>query len=233
MSAPTFLETLTYEAGRLQAARPEKAEAIGEAKQAIVDGHVVDKGSGNGQVLSRDGATWYGVGNQCTCPAGQFGQQDCRHLRAWRLYEFVRRRLAAQTPQEPQEPAPPSPAVVSAPEPAPVQGDNCHLETPSQPEVIGASPNNQPLPEAPASVNCQMTIGGRQVQLTLRDTDEARLLARLQTVLAQYPLPQPVPTQGQGKDWCVVHQCAMKETTKDGHSWFSYRRADGQWCKGR
>lgn len=43
-----------------------------------------------------------------------------------------------------------------------------------------------PLPEAPASVNVHLTISGRQVQLTLRDTDETRLLARLTTILAQY-----------------------------------------------
>src|SRR5262245_36998060 len=54
-------------------------------------------------------------------------------------------------------------------------------------ELLPATP--APLPEAPASANCHILIEGRQVQLTLRDTDEARLLQRLAVVLQQYPAP--------------------------------------------
>jgi hypothetical protein len=53
----------------------------------------------------------------------------------------------------------------------------------------GTTPPPPPLPEAPASVNCHITIEGRQVQLTLRDRDETRLLERLTTLLKQYPVP--------------------------------------------
>jgi hypothetical protein len=94
-----------------------------------------------------------------------------------------------------------------------------------------------PLPEAPASVNVQLTIAGRQVQLTLRDTDEGRLLTRLQAVLAQYPAPEPprapAPTQGQGKDWCSTHNVQMKLNQKNGRTWWSHRKDDGSWCQGR
>ena len=39
-------------------------------------------------------------------------------------------------------------------------------------------------------MNCHIPpIGVGQVQLTLRDTDERRLLARLTTILADYPTP--------------------------------------------
>jgi hypothetical protein len=93
--------------------------------------------------------------------------------------------------------------------------------------------------EAPASVNVRLTIGGREVQLTLRDTDEQRLLARLQAVLAQYPRPAQAPGKSQGSSqpqegWCVMHDCAMKQTSKNGQTWFSHRLPDGHgWCKGR
>jgi hypothetical protein len=97
-----------------------------------------------------------------------------------------------------------------------------------------------PLPEAPVSVNVHLTIGGRDVQLTLRDSDEGRLLARLQAVLAQYPLPAPAPEKqsgaapGQGADgWCAVHNVALHlNHGKDGRTWLSHKTADG-WCKGR
>ena len=54
-----------------------------------------------------------------------------------------------------------------------------------------ASTSALALPEAPASVNCHIMMEGRQVQVTLRDTDESRLLARLAMLLRQYPLAQP------------------------------------------
>ena len=81
-----------------------------------------------------------------------------------------------------------------------------------------------------------ITLEGRQVQLTLRDTDAIRLLQQLAAVVQQYPLPAQPATQGskpgQDKGWCHKHNVPMKQTTQDGHSWWSPRTADG-WCKGR
>jgi hypothetical protein len=94
------------------------------------------------------------------------------------------------------------------------------------------------LPEAPASVNCHLTIAGRQVQLTLRDSDEGRLLQRLTAVLAQYPLPEaapssPAPAQGPtGTGWCQKHQCQMKRHENAKGVWFSHY-VDGAHCKGK
>lgn len=87
-------------------------------------------------------------------------------------------------------------------------------------------------------MNCHILIEGRQVQVTLRDTDEARLLARLTTLLQQYPAPAPKPPQERtprpDKGWCAIHNVAMKENVKDGRTWFSHRNPDGDgWCKGR
>ena len=60
------------------------------------------------------------------------------------------------------------------------------------------------LPEAPASLNFKALIGGYETQITLRDADEHRLLARLQVLLQDQrikPLPpKPAPRpQGQWK----------------------------------
>jgi hypothetical protein len=97
-----------------------------------------------------------------------------------------------------------------------------------------AVPVAPPLPEAPASVNCHITIAGRQVQLTLRDTDETRLLARLETVLQQYPVPVPA-TQEPTEGWCVPHGVQMRwNPGKDGKAgWWSHKSPDGAWCKGK
>jgi hypothetical protein len=72
-----------------------------------------------------------------------------------------------------------------------------------------------PLPEAPASVNVRVTIGGREVQVTLRDSDETRLLQRLETLLARYPEPQrPVQGSRTAAGWCAVHQVQMQRNEK-------------------
>jgi hypothetical protein len=116
---------------------------------------------------------------------------------------------------------------------------------PVDPEILEPFPDNDPeephapLPEAPCSVNCHLTIRGRQVQLTLRDTDEGRLLQRLLVVLAQYPLPQ-TPAEASSQDripaaagYCLAHGVQMKLNEKHGKQWFSHRLATGDYCKGR
>jgi hypothetical protein len=102
-----------------------------------------------------------------------------------------------------------------------------------QPEAVLADAP-APLPEAPASVNVHLELGGRQVQLTLRDTDEGRLLARLEAVLQRFPLVvQPSDTQARPEGWCTKHGVQMKlNHGKEGRQWYSHRTEQG-WCKGR
>ena len=186
----------------------------------------------NGKVLQRDdGHTWdvesgskpdvtYSInGHGCQCedatyraPAGR-----CKHLLATLL---ARKALALM--REPQEDAVSTPdATDQAP------GALASHETP----VL--SPMLPPLPEAPASVNVHLTIGGRQAQLTLRDTDESRLLARLEAVLARFPLPQAPPQAAAPyHGWCQIHNTQMRQTTKNGRSWWSHRTDQG-WCQGK
>jgi hypothetical protein len=114
---------------------------------------------------------------------------------------------------------------------------------------VAATVASEPLYEAPASVNVRLTIGGREVQLTLRDHDEARLLVWLEEVLQRYPQPQPPAppvSQGQGPlspqlhnaaamhrpvtGFCPVHQVQMTLNDKNGRQWYSHKTADG-WCK--
>jgi len=87
-----------------------------------------------------------------------------------------------------------------------------------------------PLPEAPASVNVHLTVSGRQVQLTLRDSDEGRLLARLDAVLQRFPVDAtPADTTSQ----CPTHGVPLKlNHGKDGRTWYSHKTVDGC-CKGK
>jgi len=103
MSAPTFIDTLRVTVATMQAQYPAKADAISRAHAAIVEGHVVAQGDGTGRVLSRNGHVWYTTNSHCDCTAGHF-QKQCRHLEAWKLYQYVQRKLDAQAPTLAQAP---------------------------------------------------------------------------------------------------------------------------------
>jgi hypothetical protein len=105
------------------------------------------------------------------------------------------------------------------------------------PIQAGAVPAPQALPEAPASVNVRLTIAGRDCQLTLRDHDEVRLLARLEEVLQRFPAPaqteRPLGPTPRAEGWCSKHGVQMTLNTKEGRSWYSHRMAEGEFCKGK
>ena len=93
------------------------------------------------------------------------------------------------------------------------------------PEVVPA------LPEAPASVNVHVTLAGRQVQVTLRDTDEQRLLARLEQLSQRFPAVEDTP-QAPPQGWCPKHGIQMRLNHGAHGSWCSHKTAQG-WCKGK
>jgi hypothetical protein len=213
-----FRELVAQVAEKARAALPTAVNGRIEAAVKLVLLHDVMP-QADGSILvgsSRDPLQSYLlVGRACECQDfvhGKAPQGWCSH----RIAAGIHKRVHELRP----------------PEPAP--GGVRNIDTTPAPDTVGTG-YTAPLPEAPASVNCHITMAGRQVQLTLRDTDEARLLERLAAVLAQYPVPQPAPQappQGQGQDWCQKHSVQMKQTTKDGRAWWSHKTDQG-WCKGK
>ena len=90
------------------------------------------------------------------------------------------------------------------------------------------------LPEAPASANVHVTLAGRKVQVTLRDSDEQRLLARLEALLKRFPAEdEPASEQAQPEGWCRTHGVQMTQHHNAKGSWWSHKLADGTWCRGK
>ena len=106
-----------------------------------------------------------------------------------------------------------------------------HNALPQAPTVDSPAEPVAALPEAPASVNCHITLEGRQVQVTLRDTDENRLLERLGALLRQYPVTetqQPTHQHNASQaSWCALHGVQMRQNRKAGRSWYSHKTATG------
>lgn len=165
MSHLTFLQMLKSEVARMQTAHPEREGELARAHALILHGQVLPSTTNpdEGTVLSSDGSTTYTVNGVCTCPAGAHGK-DCKHLHAWKLYQYITRKLAAQAPPE----------AVEHPTPA-------------------------PLPEAPASLNMRVMLYGHEVQITLRDVSEDKLIDRLAT-LVRTPGLRPV-AKAQPRPW--------------------------------
>ena len=166
------------------------------------------------------------VGTACECQDFQYGKAPdgwCAHRIAAGIHKRVGQMLAA----------PPEPEVVlpEGMEPFPVNDDEPLPEAPPLPAPA--------LAEAPASVNVRLQIHRHEVQITLRDHDETRLLGRLEALLQRYPLPQPVqparpPQEPEPeKRYCPKHGTEMQQNFKEGRSWWSHRTPDGQWCKGK
>jgi len=206
---------------------PDSLERITSAVKLVLAGDVELPPDGGAMVASRSKASveYHLVNGICACADYPRAPGNlCAH----RLAYGIARRAAELLP------ALPPPIAVEA-----VDSTGQGATVPA--EATGAAPVAfSSLGEAPASVNCHIMVEGRQVQITLRDTDEQRLLERLATVLRQYPV---VPTQSDKKGitssgetsekgWCPIHNCAMRQTTKDGRSWFSHKTDEG-WCKGR
>ena len=94
-----------------------------------------------------------------------------------------------------------------------------------------------PLGEAPASCNVYVQIGGHKVQVTLRDSDEQRMLERLQILLDRYPA---APERGREPQTPTVetpvckYHGQMKASTKAPGTWYcASKMGDGSYCKER
>ena len=94
------------------------------------------------------------------------------------------------------------------------------------------SGESTPLPEAPVSITLKASVHGFETLVTLRGADFASVQAQVEHAAQWLKAQAPQQGSSQGKDWCSKHGIQMKQTTKDGRSWWSHKTAAG-WCKGK
>src|SRR5256885_2030298 len=164
VSAPDFgsraawREAVAETATKAHAKLPECSTRVDKAVALVLAGDVELLPDGTAKVASQsNGTTQYVVGN---------GHCECRDYEK-APHNFCKHRLSAAIARRAQE-------LVKAK----LADTTGQTPVASLPTPVQASP----LPEAPASVNVHIELAGRQVQLTLRDSDEGRLLARLEAV---------------------------------------------------
>jgi hypothetical protein len=199
-------------ATKARAKLPECASRVTKAVTLVLNNDVELLADGTARVASQShgNRSYYIVHGHCDCTDfAQAPHSLCKH------------RLSAAIARRAQE-------LVQAKLDAPANSQ----ATSTQLQAVPATPTPS-LPEAPASVNCHILLAGRQVQITLRDTDESRLLARLAALLRQYPPAQPPPQAAAQTPVCQWHG-AMKESTKAKGTWYCpAKMADGSYCTSR
>jgi hypothetical protein len=223
-------EAVSQIADKAKATLPQSAGRIDKAVALVLNGDVEVLGDGTARVASQsNGETVYHIVNgHCDCKDYPKAPDEgwCKHRLsaaiAKRAYPLAKTKLEAASAPTSALPAPTLTGTVYC------AACQATFHAPHDCPRKAA-----PLPEAPASVNVHLELAGRQVQLTLRDLDETRLLARLDAILQRFPLVvKPTDTQAPAAEgWCRKHGIAMRQNHKDGRSWWSHNTADG-WCKG-
>src|SRR5215467_6998232 len=221
-----FREAVEAVAHKARTALPESNGRIDKAVHLILNSDISIDANGEGRVASQSNGTGaYNVGKGLSCPCKDQPKSPrglCKHLLCYHIFT----RATALAKQRLAELDAASHATIT---PTP---DQPTIETPvavpmQEPVVTAALPA---LPEAPASVNFHTTIAGRQIQITLRDTDETRLLARLETLLQPFPVVEEPTESAQKEGWCYKHNVQMKLNHGKRGSWWSHKLPNGQWC---
>jgi hypothetical protein len=182
-------------AEKAKATLPQCNGRVDAAVKIVLAGDVELLTDGKARVASQSkGTTQYFVVNG-TCECKDFPKAPsgwCKHRIAAgmqkRAQALVQRKMGAATNGQAEPPSQPEPA--------------------HQPAVPAAT--NTPLPEAPASCNVYVTLAGHKVQVTLRDSDEQRMLARLGALLQRFPVEaEPASEQARPEGWCRKHDVQM------------------------
>jgi hypothetical protein len=222
-----FRDAVEEVANKARTALPQSNGRIDKAVHLILNSDISIDANGEGTIASQSNGTGaYNVGKGFSCPCLDHPKSPrglCKHILAYHI--FTRATALAK-----QRLAELDAASNGTTTPAPEQVDEAPVATPVQETV--ATPI-LPLPEAPASANCYVTLAGRQVQLTLRDHDEQRLLQRLETLLQQFPLVEEKTQDNPPEGWCPIHHVQMKRYTKNHKTWWSHRLNNGAWCRGK
>jgi hypothetical protein len=94
----SFVQTLKGEVARMQQLHPAKEGELARAQALITLGMVQPTDDpAVGEVRSSDLSKTYTVNGACDCQAGTHGK-PCKHLHAWRLYQYVERKMQGQAP---------------------------------------------------------------------------------------------------------------------------------------
>lgn len=211
MNTLTFAEMLRSEVARMQAAHPERLGQVARAHaliaQAMVEPSPDDPDTA--YVLASDLETRYTVNGSCDCQAGAHGK-PCKHVDAWRLYQHIAKKVAAQSP--------------------PVETETVLQPLPEAPSSANVRLQIQ-------GYEVQVTLRDHSEEALLVRLEQ--LLTRYPKPQPRSPAPELSPQQHNAaamhkrvSDFCPVHNVSMQRHENAKGVWYSHYY-EGKHCKGR
>jgi hypothetical protein len=235
LARQAFRDAVAEIAEKAKATLPDCIGRVDSAVKIVLNGDVELLPDGTAKVASQSNGTtkYFIVNGECSCKDYPKAPSNwCKHRiaaglakRAATLSKIKLEQLnSASNGTIPPATDQPQVEPIIPPIEAPVE-----IPTQSDQAVIPVTHS-----EAPASCNTYVTIAGRKVQVTLRDSDEQRLLTRLEVLLERFPVeeePESAPTPP-AEDWCSLHHVQMKERKGKYGPFYSHMPPNG-WCNGK
>jgi hypothetical protein len=239
-----FEETVISRAASAKAALPGESSRIDRGRDLVLANRVQPQPDGSFVVhsTSERGKSYTVANSACTCPDAEKAPSGrCKHVLSTWIWRKSRSAVTGQA-------LPPAPGASNGQHAAQdaLQATNGRpddsqalpqdLTFEEEVEVSVALAANRPapqppLPEAPASMNVYIELCGRKVQVTLRDSDETRLLVRLEALLQRFPTEEE-DEQEPPEGWCSTHSIQMQQHHNAKGTWWSHKTTDG-WCRGK
>ena len=194
LNHPHFAAHVARCADRAHECLPGESARIDRAVALVLSGCVEEDGPGRYAVASASSHndTWYMVqNNACTCPdfRAHASTPDfyCKHVIATWIYrrtvqEIEKEEIMIQGMPNCRRAG--KLGIICCQQCTDcTPAEDCWAEFAAQAAPVPAPVN---LPEAPASINCTVCVGGQKLMITIRDTDEERAMERMRTLLAKY-----------------------------------------------
>jgi hypothetical protein len=223
-----FREAVAEIADKAKTTLPDCIGRVDSAVKIVLNGDVELLPDGTAKVASQSNGTtrYFIVNGECSCKDYTKAPSNwCKHRIAAGLAKRARTLTQVKLDQLNSANNRTTPPATEQPESEPVEAP-----VESAPAVPATHT------EAPASCNTYVSIAGRKVQVTLRDSDEQRLLTRLEALLDRFPVeeePEPESSPTPPENWCPIHQVWMKRYSNAKGSWFSHKTPEGSWCNGK
>jgi hypothetical protein len=233
LARQAFREAVAEIAEKAKQTLPDCIGRVDSAVKIVLAGDVELLPDGTAKVASQSSGTtkYFIVNGECTCKDYVKAPSNwCKHRIAAGLAKRARTLTQVKLEQLNSANNGTTPPATEQPQPEPTTPP-VEIPVESEQAVMPISHT-----EAPASCNTYITIAGRKVQVTLRDSDEQRLLSRLEALLDRFPVeeePEPEPSPTPPENWCPIHQVWMKRYSNAKGSWFSHKTPEGTWCNGK
>jgi hypothetical protein len=201
--------------------KPEYGDRLQKAVTLVLSNKVTLHDDGTATVQS--GNRTYELSSECQCEDAQRRSKYCKHFLS---VELLKKTFSQLHPSS-----------------------NGHQpDSSSQPKPVASQAACWSVHEAPASCCLKFHLQGVEILYTMRDVDDDTLYARVRRILPKILEKTSKgtngtngtnnnngtePVQPDDNPYCHIHKVPLKQFSKHGRTWYSHKKPDGSWCRGK